>query len=488
MLSSFGSHWRQTGICGTFSYAVSLSNVSLPPLGSVVEMLRAVPAQIAREARRSTDMSVEQKAGRASDIAGVRLDKDEGDTEEAAAVAKAANEGLEDGGVGALMGKGEEDGDDGEVGLTPTKELTMENVGLMNCVSGVEAVTAGAINALAKATPTLEIPRDAAPLNEFTGNGKHLMEGFWYLFLMGRGLERFEGSINASATRHLMLQFTNRFQSDSGFVLVLANQLQRHTVLRSVSMLVKNEQSVEFVEYANDPQLRVELEEAASDVKGPMARKVMRKILPLVAIASRPVPWGAVECGSCIGKLLAMMRRYGPISLFLTMAPDDAHNPLGLRLSVAHSGEDRFPAVPDNFLEALRNRSGQVGTHVFTNALELEDFLQKQAARNPASSSLLFDHTMRIALNVLMGTPTADQAKRTTYMHERRPAPPCPRPGTRTVPQIPLRLQARGVRHRHCMLRGSGGDRQGLPPPACRLVGWCNARSCERCCGGCKGL
>ena len=294
----------------------SLAIVPIPPIDELVASLRALPTQIANEARRSTDMTVELKVGRASDVAGVRVDRDEGETEEGIAMAEAARElGLEDG-CGAFVDEGDCEEEDGEVGLTSVLEVTMENVGLMNCVSGVEAVTAGAINALARAAPTLEVSRDAAPLNEFAGNGKRLMEGFWYLFLLGSGLEQFEGTISASATRHLMLQYTNRFQRDSGFLLVLANQLQRHSVLRSVSMLVKNERSEEFVEYVNDPQLREDLEEAARNVKGDAARKVMKKILPLVAVASRPTPWGAVERGSCISKLLAMMRRYGPISLF----------------------------------------------------------------------------------------------------------------------------------------------------------------------------
>ena len=436
------------GASGLETYAMGLSDLALPPFDAVVDILRAVPGEIAKQARKSADMAVELSAGRASDIAGVRLDRDEGDTEEAAAVSKAANDTLEDDAMGVLMDEGDKVEDEAEEGMAPTSEVTMENVGLMNCVSAPEAATAGAINALARAVQTLDVPRDTAPLNEFVGNGKHLMEGFWYLFLLGRGLTHFEGSINASATRHLMLQYSNRFQRDSGFVLILANQLQRHAVLRGVSMLVKNQRSEEFVEYANDPNLSAELEEAASDPNGPMARKVMRKILPLVAVASRPVPWGAVERGSCISKLLAMMRRYGPISLFLTMAPDDAHNPLGLRLSMSHVGQDSFPSLPGDFLETLRNRTGKLGTHVFTDALQLEDFLQKQAARNPASSSLLFDYTMRVVLNTLMGTPTAEQSKRTTYMHERRSGVV----GTGIACFAVVEETGKGCHHLHCGL------------------------------------
>ena len=36
---------------------------------------------------------------------------------------------------------------------------------------------------------------------------------------------------------------------------------------------------------------------------------VLKQILPLIAVCSRPVPWGAVERGSCIGKQPAMGQR-----------------------------------------------------------------------------------------------------------------------------------------------------------------------------------
>jgi hypothetical protein len=35
------------------------------------------------------------------------------------------------------------------------------------------------------------------------------------------------------------------------------------------------------------------------------ASMVLKQILPLISVSARPVPWGAVERGSCIGTLPA---------------------------------------------------------------------------------------------------------------------------------------------------------------------------------------
>ena len=53
------------------------------------------------------------------------------------------------------------------------------------------------------------------------------------------------------------------------------------------------------------------------------ARALLKRITPMINLAGKSVKWGGLERKAVITKLYALMRRYGPASCFLTVAPDD---------------------------------------------------------------------------------------------------------------------------------------------------------------------
>jgi hypothetical protein len=57
------------------------------------------------------------------------------------------------------------------------------------------------------------------------------------------------------------------------------------------------------------PDFLETLEKARSNPRSREGRMVLKQILPLISVSARPVPWGAVERGSCIGKLPATGQR-----------------------------------------------------------------------------------------------------------------------------------------------------------------------------------
>jgi hypothetical protein len=411
--------------------------IALPDVGEILEALRDVPKRLRDGARCSADLSVEERLNATySDPAGVRaaVTAEDSQTSKEPFVTDEARQAQEEAlkdetatgfDLGFDVGFAEQEGEEGQdhhrcdAGGSQTSELHMERVGLMNAATTGEAVTQATIDAVAK---ELKIERSEHPCSEFAGNGRNLMKMFWYLFPLGRGLEKFEGTIPMQRTRHLMQHFSNRFQRDAGLLFVLANQAQRHAVLRSVSAKVRSERSMEFVELASSPDFLRELEEAAANPNSRAARRIMRVVLPLVAACGRPSPWGAMERSGCIGQMLAMARRYGPPGLFLTMAPDDVHNPLGYRLTIGHGGNGEFPAIPDELLKVLRGESDR-GLHEFDPLFDptsnQEDHLQAQAARNPASTSMMFNRLMRAVLKVLVGIPVSDESKRSVPFRDR---------------------------------------------------------------------
>ena len=391
----------------------------VPGINEVAEQLRVLGSGLRASARKDNDVSVEERANRPSDIAAVRDVATDGTTHREARDAAAAAQGEDHDAFELLGGEGR----DGVEGADEDPQLIMSHVGLMDVGTSAEATYAGAVEAVAqvaKVDDRLKVSREGRPLSEFLGNGKRLMETFWYLFPLGQGLDSFEGGIPTGATKHLMQHYTNRFQRSKGLLLVLANQVQRHTVLRSVSGAVTHAKREEAINLINDPTFLQTLEAAAKNPRSKEGKVVMKKVLPLISLCSRPVPWGAVERGSCIGKLLAMLRRYGPASLFLTLAPDDVHNPMGIRLTVKHTTNEGFPAMPEDFLQALRDQPTKfkyLGTDGDETSFSLtEDVLQRQASENPASTSMMFQRLMRVVLTELCGTPPTDEV--TPQLHK----------------------------------------------------------------------
>ena len=69
------------------------------------------------------------------------------------------------------------------------------------------------------------------------------------------------------------------------------------------------------------------------------------------------------------------------------------------------------------------DRFYEYGGDAFVEAeSDVEGFLQRQAARNPASTSMCFDRLMRTILSTLVGTPTTDEVLRSVPLHDRTPA------------------------------------------------------------------
>ena len=355
---------------------------------------------------------------RATDQAGVRAESGvlTGSTEEAIKfAADTTSEGTEDavlsfmGAAEATVAAKETDGadnpdDDGPAQGQPAAPLGLQHITLTRPEPTAESITAGALEAV----KALRVSRDPLPVSEFENNGRNLMETFWFLFPLQRGLEAFRGTIPPGATKHLMQHYSTRFQGQSDFVLYLANQQMRHTALQSVSRAakVRNDRFCEFTELVNSPTFDAELAAATEAPKSRRGRAFLKQILPLLAIAATPVKWSSAERGACISRMLAMARRFGPPSCFLTIAPDDVHDPTSVRLALTHATNSEFPALMGEFMEALQTRSADfqhAGSSLFGD--NMEDSLQRIAAEHPGATSMMYSHMMKAVLGTLFGLP-----------------------------------------------------------------------------------
>ena len=296
--------------------------------------------------------------------------------------------------------------------------------------------------------------RGRDPLSEFKENGLHLMELFRHVFPLMRyeyepqpdGTERLKssspldsnGTLTDAATRHLLLQFTTVAANDAALIFVLANQKQRHSVIRSVNSRVKSTAFEEFFKLTDEPGFWEKLDEAAADPESAAAKGLQNRLVPLLTSAGKDKPWGKLERSAMKGKILGVAARHGDPTVFLTISPDDVHQALSIRLSFPSKGHT-FPAMhganasaaTDAMLDALRSggRYGERrdGTRATPSDCAADDArqegqpdrpsdvvlkvtlseaqLQRLARENAVATSVAYDQMVNEVLQVLVGIP-----------------------------------------------------------------------------------
>ena len=276
-----------------------------------------------------------------------------------------------------------------------------------------EASEASCFNALRKVLK-IESKRVAAePLNEFSENNKVIIDGFPYLFLLGRGLED-NGPLKQNFVEHRMCQFSNQMPNDERLIFTLFNQMQKHAAARSVSLKVRNNENAfrEFGEKVCDPAFQDELKQYSENPETPEAKDFLASIMPLLGICSRSIPYGALRNSSATSELYALCGRYGSPSTFLTISPDDLHDSLVIRLSIP-SGASTFPRQ-DNGLNALQCNDLDV-----VKSLSVPTDCQGLRALifgNQASAVRIFSRILDAVSRCLLSSPWEQNYRKTTVV------------------------------------------------------------------------
>ena len=175
------------------------------------------------------------------------------------------------------------------------------------------------------------VGREEIGMNEFEANDRPLTLSFLSLFMFGSGMKRPCGTSEAD-TRHMLLQYDNRFAEACDFCLLLFNQKLRHTALQSVGDAVyANPNRMKAFETAiNTPNLEEDLKKAEANPQGKEPRHLVHTFMPLFQTCHAAVPFSTSERYAVMGKMNTMMLFFGPPSLFYTVAPNDTDNELSL--------------------------------------------------------------------------------------------------------------------------------------------------------------
>jgi hypothetical protein len=138
-----------------------------------------------------------------------------------------------------------------------------------------------------------KIPRAAEPSSEFEQNGLIFMELFRPVFPLIRRLgdEFFplnsKGTIPTKLMRHALLQFTTVAATTPHLLFLHANQVQRHTVLRTVAARASEKEFIEFTDLVNHKDFASQVAASLSDPSSKQSRQFIRKITNLISLGEK---------------------------------------------------------------------------------------------------------------------------------------------------------------------------------------------------------
>ena len=235
--------------------------------------------------------------------------------------------------------------------------------------------------------PNIIVRREEVGMNEFEASDRLLTLSFPLLFMFGSGIKRPCG-VSEANTRHMLLQYDNRFAEARDFCLLLFHQRFRHTALRSVGdAIYANLNRMKAFETAiNTPNLEEDLKKADANPQGKEARHLVHTFMPWFRTCHAAVLFSTSERYAVMGKMNSMMLFFGPPSLFYTVAANDIDNELSLSLSMG----DRQARVP--LPEVLRRF--------------------EVLSKNPLAVAHIFEQQVRAFLEVLLGLPSSKQTKK----------------------------------------------------------------------------
>ena len=196
--------------------------------------------------------------------------------------------------------------------------------------------------------------RSAYPTNEFSPDDISFLGGWPDIFLLGKRYGR--GTLTDRETSHLLMQFTNAAAGCQLLLFYLFDRKQRHSTINNMAARVKQDPGAfeQFTKMFMSKEFQHQLQKSVANPECKEAKSVLNKLIPVMTSGSKKTSFGALERKSAAGEILAMGRKYGPASNFLTASVDDINSPLVFRMAFRSCNNINFPAhSPDSLLHAM---------------------------------------------------------------------------------------------------------------------------------------
>ena len=184
---------------------------------------------------------------------------------------------------------------------------------------------------------SMEIECHGDPINEYGNSALLYYLAFPGIFPLAKGLEKSGARENdqpgkltglpIALARHLLLQGSCTAAHDNRCYFLAFNQLQRHSAASITGFRLRNSSDVaaRFTAIVNDPGFVQRLRKAKQDPESDDAKQLVMLISPLLASASRSIPYSPQARKSSFANFVASYYRFACNFLFVTMAFNDRY-------------------------------------------------------------------------------------------------------------------------------------------------------------------
>ena len=270
-------------------------------------------------------------------------------------------------------------------------------------------------------------------------------------FMFGFAYKR-KSDLTSNQILHLLDQYTTNAASNTTLLFHLFNVRQRHQNINGVCTTLNGDKKSmnEFVNLVENTDFKNQLRHAASEPEGSDAKAVISKVLPILRAAGRNTTFGSMERRSGVSHMMALTRRYGPASTFVTIAPDDINSLTGFRLTFRSVDNQTFPSMmTDEDLQSIREGADIIGEgHVKLPTSYINR--AKAVINNPHSSSKEYKRLIEQVFGILVNVPVSYKQRKSADYRTR---------GAGIFGEIlgfygVTETQARGALHLHAILYG----------------------------------
>jgi len=189
--------------------------------------------------------------------------------------------------------------------------------------------------------------REGNPLNEYENGDETFAKANPDVCLFGTAYGNSGPTLSKYQIEHLLMQFTTSAASNRPLLFQLFESDRRHSVISSMHAKHLSDPR-EFEKFANEfstDEFQAKVKASIKDPDGPDAKYILNKLTPFLTSGGKKSAYGALEKNRSAGEILAMGRRFGCASNFLTFGIDDINHPNSIRLALPSSSNHDFPAV-----------------------------------------------------------------------------------------------------------------------------------------------
>ena len=257
--------------------------------------------------------------------------------------------------------------------------------------------------------------RDKDPMNEYLTLDEGLVKAHPDVFLFGHAYRGAKSPcLTPKQREHLLLQFTTAAAACQPLIFHQFDQMQRHETVKAVYGKTRDKKNFDrFVAKFVSQHFQDKLRKAVADPRSPAGRSVMADVSHMLSSSGKSVTFGSLERARSKGEIMALGRRFGCASTFLTFAIDDVNNANAIRMTMRSSNNHEYPScVSSKIYEAVKN--GFVVDDVDIPIPKSYSERYSLLVGNPVGAALVYRKIVNDILSILIGRSAS--AKRTDFV------------------------------------------------------------------------